>query len=135
MNRAETRAAFPHEDFRVLFDLYVAEYDRLGHDGVTTDWLFERCRERNIPGEAVSKVATAARRCSPNTWGIKLGTQPAGAVHHPGAIAVGDILWFRRGEHRLEDGRVGRLHKRKVTGADRVLVTRILAGYVLVDYL
>ena len=71
----------------------------------------------------------------PNTWGIKLGTIPAGAVHHPGAISVGDTLWFRRGEHRLEDGRIGRLHKRRVTGADRVIVTRILAGYVLVDYL
>ncbi len=69
------------------------------------------------------------------TWGIKLGTQPAGAVLDPSPIAVGDIRWFRRGEHRLEDGRVGRLHKRKVQGADRVVVSRIpYEGYVLVDY-
>lgn len=134
MNRQETRAGFPHEEDRVLFDRYLDAYDRFGHDGVSVEWLFEQVRELGIPGEAVSKVDAAARRCSPNSWGIKLGTQPAGAIRHPGAISVGDRLWFRRGGHRLEHARLGRLHKRKVQGADRVIVTRILTGYVLVDY-
>lgn len=133
MNRQETRANFPLEEDRVLFDRYLAEYDRLGHDGVSSKWLFEQCRELGIPGEAVSKVDAAARRCSPNSWGIKLGTQPAGAIRHPGVISVGDRRWFRRGDHRLEDGRLGRLHKRKVSGATLVVVTRIITGYILVD--
>jgi hypothetical protein len=69
------------------------------------------------------------------TWGIKLGTRPAGAVRDPGNIAVGDLLWFRPCGHRLETPTCGRLFKRRVQGADKVRVDRIpYPGYVLVSH-
>lgn len=68
------------------------------------------------------------------TWGIKLGTQPSGAVRDPRPVEVGDLRWFRQAGHRLETPYCGRLHKRKVVGADLVQVTRVLDGHVTVRH-
>lgn len=62
------------------------------------------------------------------TVGIKLGTQPYGAVEDPGTIAVDDIRWFR-------EGSPGKLHKRPVKRAHKVKVTKVIPGYILVDYI
>lgn len=63
----------------------------------------------------------------PVTWGVKLGTQPFGAVEDPMPISVGDIRWFR-------EGSPGKLFKRPVRNAERVVVTRVLTGHVSLDY-
>ena len=68
------------------------------------------------------------------TWGIKCGTQPAGAVRDPNPVEVGELRWFRRAGHRLETPACGRLFKRKVHGADLVRVDRILVGHISVSY-
>ncbi len=69
-----------------------------------------------------------------DTWGIKLGTQPAGAVRNPEGIAVGDLCWFRPGGHRLDLPHCGRIFKRRVRGAHHVRVDRIIPGHVSVSY-
>lgn len=63
------------------------------------------------------------------TLGIKLGTQPFGAILDPGTLQVGDVRWFR-------EGSPGQLSTRKMRGAHRVKVTGIAAGggTILVDY-
>lgn len=67
---------------------------------------------------------------SASTWGIKLGTQPYGAIVAPTfAIAIGDTLWFTPGQRDA-----GRLSKRRSRAAHRVVVTRMIDGYIMVDY-
>ena len=68
------------------------------------------------------------------TWGLKIGTQPAGAVLDPSPIAVGEVRWLRRGDHWRERSGVGRLYTREVIGGEAVLVTRVIPGHVSVDY-
>lgn len=68
------------------------------------------------------------------TWGLKIGTQPAGAVEDPSPIAVGEVRWYRSKDHWRERNGVGHLHVREVIGGERVVVTRVIPGHVSVDY-
>jgi hypothetical protein len=69
-----------------------------------------------------------------DTWGIKLGTRPAGAIEDPSPVSVGDIRWFREAGTTRHNPKIGKLYRRRVKDADEVRVDRIILGYIMVSY-